>query len=79
MVRWRGRKRKEEEKKIKKKKGKERAAPYSSKNFQTLNVQIFFRNTARRRRNACSKYDIHQVHLFSFTEFGEIFLVVQLG
>lgn len=37
-----------------------------------------FRNAARRRTNACSKYNV-QVHIFSFTAFGKRFLEVQLG
>lgn len=60
-------------------KKKEIAAPCSSKNFHTLNIQTLLRNAARRRTNACSKYNIHQVHLFSFTEFRKRFLVVHLG
>lgn len=74
MVRWKnGRK---TGGKKKKKKGK--AAPYHSKIFQTSYIQIFLRNAAR-RTNSCSKYDIRQVHLFSFTESRTRFLVVQLG
>lgn len=76
MVRWRGGESGEFKKK--KEKGNERAAPYSRSNFWILCVNIL-QECCQKSTNACSKYNVQYVHLFSFTKFVKRFLGVENG